>query len=492
MVKEDWRYQVGADYYNCPSESKEGCAAVARWRSLPVTLGTSTVNFPAPPQFDTEFLPLSISYKIDKDYEDYGGEADEGPVIHPKAYEHIAGLSCQQLGGYNGHNISVDEMLDCTTLQCLYAKPENWIPNAEDMYFEADSKYYLSGLSDHSSSGGWKQMFTPILHGKVWGSIDNDNNSWIDTEEMQIDSGVAFHPACFELFRIVSEVTFGKVNTDGLVRLRNLCCEGKGNFCDWGEDVGCCREQCWQHLPGSEYLVANPVFIPGFRDICEGALQIEEDFDVQQSAFSQREGRQNQLVSADPFLKLPSELVQNVVGYLDSQEIAAMRLASRAFEHLPISLWHRLILTEMPCIYEAWREDVTPYTWASQDVNMLQNIRREVEKWGYQRQRKARELRDDPESEAKFLATEPEVPPWHTEPKLRKMKEKALKIKKRLQPVALPHDKTNWYQLYSDIVRHWQDLKGLQNRERIWASMYDICDAIEGVQRNEDDYISEA
>ncbi|KFY70474.1 hypothetical protein V499_09139 [Pseudogymnoascus sp. VKM F-103] len=415
---------------------------------------------------------------MDQDYEDYGGEAVDMIKLGREAYEHIAGPSCRQLDGYNGHNISVEEMLDCTTMQCLYAKPENWIPNAEDMYFEGYSKYYLSGLSDHSSSGGWKQMFAPILHGRVQGSIDNDNNSWIDTEELQRESGVAFHPACFELYRIVSEDTFGAVNMNGLVQLRNICCTRNRNFCDWGDDVDRCKEQCWQHIPGTEYLVANPVFIPGFRDICENALQTNKDFDVQQSAFSQRERHREHSVSADPFLKLPTEIVQNVVSFLNSQEIASMRLASHAFEHLPISLWHRLILAEMPFIYEARLKDVTPYTWASQDVNMLQNLRKEVEEWQSQRQRKARDLEHDPELEAKFLATEPEVPPWHTESNLKRLKEKSLKIKKRLQPIALPHDKTNWYQLYSDIIRHWKDLKGLQNRERIWETVYDICDEI--------------
>lgn len=32
----------------------------------------------------------------------------------------------------------------------------------EDMYFEVDSKYYLSGLSHYSSSEGVEQMFAPI------------------------------------------------------------------------------------------------------------------------------------------------------------------------------------------------------------------------------------------------------------------------------------------------------------------------------------------
>jgi hypothetical protein len=39
---------------------------------------------------------------------------------------------------------------------------------------------------------------------------------------------------------------------------------------------------------------------------------------------------------------------------------------SRAFQHLPISLWHRLIIDDMPWLYEAWSLDPEPYVWATQ------------------------------------------------------------------------------------------------------------------------------
>lgn len=180
VPRDQWHYHVGSAYYNCPTEGKEACVAVDRLHSLPVTLGTSAATFSMPPQYDTEFLPLSIPYSMEKNYEDHGQEAVKKYMVDRQAYEHIAGTGCQELDAYNGHNVSAEEMLDCTTVQCLYAKSESWVPNTEDLYFEADSKYYLSGLSDHSSSGGWKQMFAPILHGKEEGSMDNENNPWID------------------------------------------------------------------------------------------------------------------------------------------------------------------------------------------------------------------------------------------------------------------------------------------------------------------------
>lgn len=69
----------------------------------------------------------------------------------------------------------------------------------------------------------------------------------------------------------------------------------------------------------------------------------------------------------DVFLKLLKELIYEVVGYLGSTDIASLRLASRAFTHLPISLWLRLVIEEMPWLYEAWSNAVTPYPWVTKD-----------------------------------------------------------------------------------------------------------------------------
>ena len=63
----------------------------------------------------------------------------------------------------------------------------------------------------------------------------------------------------------------------------------------------------------------------------------------------------------DIFFKLPQELIHEIVGHFGSKDIASLRLASRAFTHLPIFLWHRLVVEEMPWLYEAWSTTVTPY-----------------------------------------------------------------------------------------------------------------------------------
>ncbi|KAK4092408.1 hypothetical protein Purlil1_3029 [Purpureocillium lilacinum] len=461
----------------------------------PESQWTFSVHGPPPPTFDTEFLPLSTIDYLEDNEEDEVEEKDWQAVREQQRirrekraeYEHVAGPDCQHTNCYNGHNISVEQMTDCLTAQCLYVKPDDWEPRPDDMPFEATSRYCLSGLAGNVPSGGCDLKFTPARHGFAEGKTDNDDNVWIETEEDQRESGVAFHPACFEIFTVVSDAVLGKVDADGLVRLRNLSCKREvETFCDWADDVFSCRSQVWEHSPGTEYLVANPLFVPGFREICEHAMNQGEGFDVRQSPFEARQRKPNATASSDPFHRLPAELVHKVVGYLGSRDIAAMRASSRAFEHLPISLWHRLLVDDMPFLYEAWRDDATPYDWACQDVQLLQKIRLEEEEWRTRRFIKARDLEDvDMDAHAAYLAATPEVPPWHGGPESKKMLDEAYARRKAAGPIALPHDKTNWYQLYRDIVTNWDDFLGLKNRERIWGTIHDICERIRDIPESD-------
>jgi hypothetical protein len=50
--------------------------------------------------------------------------------------EHIAGPNCENTQGYNGNNISAEEMRTCTTIQCLAERqwqwPPEWKPEPDD------------------------------------------------------------------------------------------------------------------------------------------------------------------------------------------------------------------------------------------------------------------------------------------------------------------------------------------------------------------------
>lgn len=57
--------------------------------------------------------------------------------------------------------------------------------------------------------------------------------------------------------------------------------------------------------------------------------------------------------NADPFQKLSMEIISMVLEYLSSKDIANLRLATRAVQQLPDILFRRLLLEDMPWMWEA-------------------------------------------------------------------------------------------------------------------------------------------
>jgi hypothetical protein len=83
-------------------------------------------------------------------------ECDQEPVLEDliaQKLEHIASPGCVNRNGYNGYNISVDEVAGCRTLQCLARKSlfEDCTkePEIDDEQFEQEGEFFLTGLSDH-------------------------------------------------------------------------------------------------------------------------------------------------------------------------------------------------------------------------------------------------------------------------------------------------------------------------------------------------------
>lgn len=267
----------------------------------------------------------------------------------------------------------------------------------------------------------------------------------------------------------------GQVDIDTLVRLRNLTWVKPSEFpVKRHPDVlRGLNEQYWFHEIGSEYLAANPVFVPALKPILAGAVSSDPGFSIQQSAFSTRSHQSCNAASFsrvdDPFQHLPNEIIHHLFELLDSSDIAAVRLSSRAFEQLPISLWHGLVVREMPWLYEAWSPDPTPYQWAMESARDWYWRQKAEDQF----QRETLELRWEieqymPEALSQWMADEPAFE-WTTE-----CEEK--EVLRELKPVALPRERTNWYKLYADIIANWDKLKGLQNRKRIWQDILQILD----------------
>jgi hypothetical protein len=188
---------------------------------------------------------------------------------------------------------------------------------------------------------------------------------------------VIFQPAHAHLIRsgannveIPSIRAFGKVDVDGFVSFREHTA---------GPDVvdlplrhhpavKAVQGQFWGYHEGNEWLVANPIFVPALRRIVRAALDAGPDFDVECSPFAPW---MTPDVGKDDFSRLPREIINEILGYLAPRDIATLRLASRAFTHLPISLWRKFPTNEMPWMYEAWSRDPEPYMWLTRDAEHL-------------------------------------------------------------------------------------------------------------------------
>lgn len=180
-----------------------------------------------------------------------------------------------------------------------------------------------------------------------------------------------FHPTCFEVFKRLSKLHFGQIDVNGLMDWRNIFFEppGRGNF---PRDPAVYRglDQEWIHNEGDEFLAANPVFVPALEPILRSAIHVHPSFSPQGGAFVVPRtalDTSSLVPSLDPFLKLPRELTDNIVEHLSPHEIANLRLSSRAFRQLRISLWYNLLRKEMPWLWEVWSDEKPSY-WASVSI----------------------------------------------------------------------------------------------------------------------------
>jgi ribosomal protein S27AE len=116
-----------------------------------------------------------------------------------------------------------------------------------------------------------------------------------------------------------------------------------------------CREQFWEHIPGTEYLAANPHDIPGFPEIlleqyCAEYPLGDGAFTLWNDSCSSDFSKPGNL--GDPFTGLPTELKNMIVSHLSSKDIASLRLTSRSFRQISRTVFRRLIREELPWFWE--------------------------------------------------------------------------------------------------------------------------------------------
>ena len=447
------------------------------------------VSGPDHPEYDTEFLPLSTSLGESLFYPIGSGavRTNEGARHKARCYEHIGGPGCQNRQAYLGAHISVEEMRGCHTVQCIVPKKEGWESRSDDVEFERDSQYVLTGVADRMPSSGSRLKFAPVRYGVD--NIEAETNFVLETvcpssprieftlmvckqsqEELR-NIGLPFHPTCFEIFIQATRKFLNFVDVDTLVQIRDTSCLAAKKFpVRHHQHVLDGLDQWWNHRVGHEYLAANPIFIPALKPILESAASNDKNFSVQNSPFEKRHRTTALSPAQDPFLAFPLEIILGIVDHLNSPDIATLRLSSHAFTHLPIALWHRLIVKEMPWLYEAWSSDPKPYHWATVIAQDLHEEKKRLEEFNRDIEERREVIqRNMPEVYDEWVKNEPKWE-WPEHPERRDVLD--------LSPVKLAYETTNWHRLHHDITGHWNQLKGLQNRARIWDAVMQIIDAM--------------
>lgn len=167
--------------------------------------------------------------------------------------------------------------------------------------------------------------------------------------------GTPVHPSCFHIFKQLSLERLGKVDIDGLrqlwLQIEDYCIR----FPDFPEppDVRMVSEQFYCCVPGTEYLVAHPMRIPGLLDLIQSCH--DEGHAASDVVFATGRSRTH---SIDPFAALSPELKLMLVLQLSRRDVANLRLSSRSFQQLSQSYFHRLVLSEMPWIF--WDIETLP------------------------------------------------------------------------------------------------------------------------------------
>lgn len=131
------------------------------------------------------------------------------------------------------------------------------------------------------------------------------------------------------------------------------------------------NEQFWRHEPGSEYLVANPIDIPGLSQLLKhptsgagrsttfGCSKAPDDNQNE----SHRTTPSTSKVAQDPFSALAAEITSMILEHLGSKDIANLRLATPVFRQLPTILFRGLFLEDMPWLFEMKDLDVASVDW---------------------------------------------------------------------------------------------------------------------------------
>ncbi|KAJ3529017.1 hypothetical protein NM208_g9949 [Fusarium decemcellulare] len=239
-----------------------------------------------------------------------------------KFTEHIASPACRSLRGINGHVLSLAQMKNCRNVRFLVPKPSHWRTDVSEQLLEESSLFYLSGESNGSNScvgryyQAWRSFYPPRhgLHELItsWDLIGEG----CDNQEYDQLRPLAVHSYCLDIYAKLSYHRLGRVDLDGIWYWREI--ETRPDSYGMGEarvplrrpEVERARKRWdypWDHLAGDEWLVANPVEIPGIYKVLE-------------SCMNRANKGQAQLQNAR-LLALPTEILHHIMSFLNLPDI---------------------------------------------------------------------------------------------------------------------------------------------------------------------------
>ncbi|KAI1032768.1 hypothetical protein LB504_006235 [Fusarium proliferatum] len=416
--------------------------------------------------------------------------------------EHIASPSCQNLQGINGHVLSVAQMKNCRNIRYLVPKSSSWKADSSDQLLEAsrDNLLYVSGESNGSNMTesrnfrGTHSLYPP-RHG-----LKEISTSWVYVSEgcMELEESLVplpVHSYCLDIYAKASLHRLGYVDLNGLWHWREM----RNMPASYGledripeprrkqthlTELQRARTQWdfpWLHIPGDEWLVSNPVEIPGLSRVLEFCME-----DPETKGYTQH---------TTGFLALPAEIIQHTLSYLDITEVDNAAKTCRAMFTLAQPTFRESVLRDMPWLWEVLENNEYP---ASRDCLPtwdplcplgippptlpvgLESEEEEESRW-------APIIFEDPEMEQVYNATkaanhqcrEEIIAPYHEKLKtlLKDWHGFRINVEAWIRGKGERRD-MNWRRVWLLFSPATSPLPGIRNRARIWDDCQSIMDFV--------------
>ncbi|PLB44874.1 hypothetical protein P170DRAFT_429607 [Aspergillus steynii IBT 23096] len=424
--------------------------------------------------------------------------------------EHLPGPFCFAENAYNGGQIQLREMNGCRTAQFLIPSDPTMPPKKDGLEedWEYTSGYFRSGLCNglcmdtmsqvqvYPPRGGVKYInASEVIPEGPMNAHDPHGStrfSLFGRSPKRQNMSLPFHPWCFEIFSRCSKLHLGRVAVDGLKEY----CKVKGGFTVYcnleNKDNPWSHPPRWKHIRGQEYMAANPLDIPGLESLLSWTLAERSENSVSEESKDPNPPKESVDKDKAAMIKdTPNSLPTSAKGntcatlsqvmmlgtldLLDMKDIKSLRLVSRGLQHLPDTIWCRMLREDMPWLFEAWNAwgfpGHIPSRWAFTAPTEMRGV------MDYLRIYKPLEypdiligLRREKKIDDQFIES----------------KRFGFWLSMTIKDYNLPKEleKTNWYAVYTGIKRDWRSLKGLQNRKRIWGHVNRMVEDMKKIVEN--------